>query len=91
MEQLPGYAPDLNPAEGVWHYLKHVALRNLCCADLDELAVELDLAVKRLRHKAQVLRGCITECGYGTVSAGHPAPLVAAECRDQLTDCAEAA
>ena len=64
LEQLPGYAPDLNPDEGIWHYLKHVELRNLCCADLSELRLELDLAVKRLRHKRQVLRGCVAECGY---------------------------
>jgi transposase len=64
LEQLPGYAPDLNPDEGIWHYLKHVELRNLCCADLNDLRLELGLAVKRLRHKRQVLRGCVAECGY---------------------------
>jgi transposase len=64
LEQLPGYAPELNPDEGIWNYLKHVELRNLCCADLAELRLELDLAVKRLRHKRHVLRGCIAECEY---------------------------
>ena len=64
LEQLPGYAPELNPAEGVWHYLKHVELRNVCCDDLPELRLELGLAVKRLRHKRHVLRGCIIECKY---------------------------
>ena len=64
LEQLPGYAPELNPDEGVWNYLKHGELRNLCCADLAELRLELGLAVKRLRHKRQVLRGCVAECGY---------------------------
>jgi transposase len=24
LEQLPGYAPDLNPDEGIWNYLKRV-------------------------------------------------------------------
>ena len=69
LEQLPGYAPDLNPDEGIWHYLKHVELRNLCCADLRELRDELRLAAGRLRHKAAVLRGCITECGYAAPAA----------------------
>ena len=64
LEPLPGYAPDLNPEEGIWHYLKHVELRNHCCANLAELRLELGLAVKRLRHKAHVLHGCIAECGY---------------------------
>jgi len=70
LEQLHGYAPELNPDEGVWHYLKHVELRNLCCADLAELRLELGLAVKRLRHKRQVLRGCVAECRY--VHLGEP-------------------
>jgi transposase len=64
LEQLPGYAPELNPDEGIWNYLKQVELRNLCCADLAELRLELGLAVKRLRRKPHVLRGCIAECRY---------------------------
>ena len=35
LEQLPGYAPDLNPDEGIWNYLKRVELGNVCCANLD--------------------------------------------------------
>ena len=64
LEQLPGYAPELNPDEGIWHYLKHVELRNVCCDDLAELRGELRLAVQRLRHKQRVLQGCIAQCGY---------------------------
>jgi transposase len=26
LERLPSYAPDLNPDEGIWQYLKHVEL-----------------------------------------------------------------
>jgi transposase len=64
LEQLPGYAPELNPDEGIWHYLKHVELRNVCCDDLPELRLELRLAVQRLRHKRHALHGCIAQCGY---------------------------
>ena len=62
--QLPGYAPELNPIEGVWRYLKHVELGNVCCDDLPELRGELRLAVKRLRHKHHVLQGCLVQGGY---------------------------
>jgi transposase len=27
LEQLPGYAPELNPDEGIWNYLKYVTVR----------------------------------------------------------------
>ena len=29
LERLPGYAPELNPDEGIWNYLKRVELANL--------------------------------------------------------------
>ncbi len=41
LEQLPGYAPDLNPDEGIWNYLKRVELGNVCCLNLDHLSQEL--------------------------------------------------
>ena len=62
--QLPGYAPDLNPDEGVWNHLKRVELQNRCCQDLDELRWELRLAVRRLRRKPHVLVACFQQCGY---------------------------
>ena len=62
--QLPGYAPDLNPDEGVWNHLKRGELKNRCCQDLDELRWELGLAIRRLRHKPHLLTACVRQCGY---------------------------
>ncbi|MDP9411656.1 MAG: transposase [Actinomycetota bacterium] len=66
LEQLPGYAPELNPAdEGVWKHLnKCVELKNLCCQSLSELRVELRKAKERLRHKREVILGCIRQPGF---------------------------
>ncbi len=64
LEPLPAYAPELNPDEGIWNYLKRVELRNLCCDDLAELRLERRLAAARLRHRRAVIRGCMTQCGY---------------------------
>lgn len=55
IEPLPPYAPDLNPVEEVWQQLKHVELRNVVCLDLDELHLELDAAIARLRQKPHLL------------------------------------
>lgn len=63
LEQLPGYAPDLNPDEGIWKHLKYVELKNVCCRDLRELKVELRKAKERLRHKKHVILGCIRQPG----------------------------
>ncbi len=64
LEQFPGYAPDLTPAEGIWRYLKHVELRNLCCQNLGHLRRHLRLATARLRHKRSLIRACAHQCGY---------------------------
>jgi transposase len=64
LEQLPGYAPDLNPDEGVWKHLKCVELKNLCCQSLAELKVELRKAKERLRHKRDVILGCLRQPGF---------------------------
>jgi transposase len=61
LAQLPGYAPELNPDEGVWNYLKRVELKNLCCHDLLELRAELRNAVARLRHKTDIIQGFIRQ------------------------------
>lgn len=63
LERLPGYAPDLNPDEGIWQYLKHVELKNVVCHNCTDLHAELRLATARLRHKRQVIRGCIKHAG----------------------------
>ena len=64
LEQLPGYAPDLNPDEGVWKHLKCVELKNLCCESLVELKIELRKSKERLRHKRDVILGCIRQPGF---------------------------
>ena len=62
LEALPGYAPDLNPLDtGVWHWLKDVALANVCAANLAELKRELRLAIKRLRRKPAVIKASFAE------------------------------
>jgi transposase len=64
LEQLPGYAPELNPAEGIWNYLKRVELKNLCCQSISHLNYELRKAKERLRHKTNVILGCIKQPGF---------------------------
>jgi transposase len=59
LEQLPGYAPELNPDEGIWKHLKYVELKNVCCRSLSELRRELRKAKERLGHKKHVILGCI--------------------------------
>jgi transposase len=64
LELLPAYAPELNPDEWLWQYLKRRELRNLCCHSLAELRAELRLAVARMRHRPAVIQGWVRHCGY---------------------------
>ena len=64
LERLPAYAPELNPAEGVWNLLKRKELKNRCCQDLDELRWELGRAIRRLQHRRHLIRACFAQCGY---------------------------
>jgi transposase len=64
LELLPGDAPELNPDEGVWQYLKCHELRHVCCATLARLEQEVIRARERLRHKHTVIRSCFTLAGY---------------------------
>jgi transposase len=63
LEQLPPYAPDLNPGEGVWHHLKNVEMRNLCCLNLAHLRTELGRAIRRLRRKPSLITALFAEAG----------------------------
>ena len=66
LERLPSYAPELNPDEGIWNYLKRVELKNVVCRDLTHLRNELRKAIARLRRKPTVIRGCIAQTGFIT-------------------------
>lgn len=64
IEHLPGYAPDLNPQEGVWNLLKRVELKNVCCLNLRDLQQNLLHAKERLRHRKFTLSQCYAHAGY---------------------------
>ncbi len=61
---LPGYAPELNPNEGVWDTLKVKELANLACGGLAELHREIHGAAQRLRRHPELIRGYFREAGY---------------------------
>jgi transposase len=63
LEPLPPYAPELNPVEWLWQYLKDVELRNLACLDLDQLHLELHLALGRVRQRPRLLRSFFEGAG----------------------------
>ncbi len=63
LAMLPGYSPDLNPAEGVWSYVKGVLLGNLVCHDLSQLWYVLADAFRRLHYNPDVIKTCFQQPG----------------------------
>jgi len=58
-ERLPGYAPDLNPDEGVWDYTKYAKMPNLAPRDIGHLRRKLTYELKRLSHRPDLLASFI--------------------------------
>ena len=54
VEQLPGYAPDLNPIEQAWGNLKSQELANLCRDTIDEVAVVAEHGLDRIGTDAEL-------------------------------------
>jgi transposase len=60
-ETLPGYAPELNPDEGVWGWAKYGRLANLAAANTLELRRRIQEEFAVLRDDHQLLNSFIQE------------------------------
>jgi transposase len=50
VERLPAYAPDLNPVEGLWSWLKGTQLANLVHPTLEAVTEQAELGIQRARQ-----------------------------------------
>jgi DDE superfamily endonuclease len=60
--QLPAYAPDLNPTEGVWSHVKR-SLGNLAATSVDHLATIVRNRLNRIQYRPNLLNGFLTQTG----------------------------
>jgi transposase len=60
-EAFPPYAPKLNPADGIWGYVKHGRLPNYTPPELGLLRVAVTAELDRLREEEQLLRSFIRQ------------------------------
>ena len=60
---LPPYAPDLNPVEYLWAWLKRHALANFCAANLAELKTVARAKLKSAQQRASIISSCWAQAG----------------------------
>ena len=63
VERLPGYAPDLNPAELVWGNVKGQELANPCADDLAQVERELRAGLRRVRRSTTLALAFLRHTG----------------------------
>jgi transposase len=58
-ESFPPYAPELNPVDGIWGYIKYSRLANYAPPDLEELRGTVTGELDRLRGEEDLLRSFV--------------------------------
>ena len=63
VEEFPPYAPELNPVDYVWSYVKYSRLANYAPKDLDILRRQITTEFRRLQKRPDLLRSFFNHTG----------------------------
>jgi transposase len=63
IEALPPYAPELNPVDYVWSYVKYGRLANYCPFDLAELRKTVTAELTLVTQQPKLLRSLFSHTG----------------------------
>ena len=66
IEEFPPYAPELNPVDRAWGYIKHGRLANYAPCSLTELRKSLNSEFRALKRRQDVIAWCIRKPGLGS-------------------------
>lgn len=69
IHRLPAYAPDLNPAEGIWSLLKR-GIANFAAAGLDGVVRIVKRKLRKTQYRPHLINGCLTTTGL-TIEPGN--------------------
>jgi transposase len=61
--RLPAYAPELNPVEGLWAWIKGTTVPNLCADGLDSLRQHVCRGRRRAGRRRHLLLGFLRKAG----------------------------
>jgi transposase len=60
--QMPSYAPELNPQEGIWSLMRR-AMANFVATDLTGLVRIMKRKLKKIQYRPELINGCLAETG----------------------------
>jgi hypothetical protein len=61
--QLPSYAPDLNPMEGIWSVLKRGPLANVAFTSFAHLLQVIKHGLRKIQYQPALIDGCLAGTG----------------------------
>ena len=67
VERLPAYAPELNPVEGLWPWLKGSQLANLICPTLQAVAEQAELGIEQVRRTPHLAYSFLRRTGLSVL------------------------
>jgi transposase len=67
--RLPAYAPELNPVEGLWAYLKGTHLANLRASYLEDLEIAAEDGIEAARKSRDLPLGFLRHAGLSLCPA----------------------
>ena len=67
VEQLPAYAPELNPVEYIWGYCMHHELPNFCPRDFGDLSYQARRALCRMRRRPPLVHSFLASGTFVTM------------------------
>ncbi len=61
---FPPYAPELNPVDYVWGYIKYNRLANFCPPSLDQLREQVTIELTRVKKRPDLLNSFFRAAGW---------------------------
>ncbi|MET8053036.1 transposase [Streptosporangium sp. NPDC005286] len=61
--QLPSYAPDLNPVEGIWSLLRRGFLSNIAFTSPEHLIRTIRQGLRTIQYRSDLIDGCLAGTG----------------------------
>lgn len=63
LSQLPAYAPELDPVEGVWSLPRRGYITNVAFSSTDHLIRTVRQGLRKIQYRPALLDGCLAEAG----------------------------